>query len=286
MNKIKSNKGITGVDIVLSIGIISITLTILLSMYLSIYISNTEIERKAQAINYATQILEKASELYYADVKASNFTATTLSNGAKEIAGIQIPKGYTVTVNIEPYTNNEQTDVVKKVEVSVNYKISERNENVTLSSYKTKEVLIVPNKPELPTDFVAIKAYKNNGSTTYKTTNATDATWYNYTKKQWALAVAKSDLNSSIDASDLYVWIPRYAYYVDSSSKTNIEFLYSDKNQRVDKLGNLQNLPSGYTVNTKFKDTNAKGYWVLVTDVTTDETANRLNNSIYGNLIY
>lgn len=286
MNKIKSNKGITGVDIVLSIGIISITLTLLLSMYLSIYISNTEIERKAQAINYATQILEKASELYYADVKADNFTATNLSNGAKEIAGIQIPGGYTVTVNIEPYTNNEQTDVVKKVEVSVNYKVSKRNENVTLSMYKTKENLIVPNKPELPTDFVAIKAYENGGAKTYKTIASTDIGWYNYSQKQWALAVAKSDLNSTIDASDLYVWIPRYAYYVDSSNNINIEFLYSDKNQRVDKLGNLQNLPSGYTVNTKFKDTNAKGYWILVTDVTTDETANRLNNSIYGKLIY
>lgn len=286
MKSLKSNNGNTGVEIVISIGIITITLTILIAMYFNLYVSNTEIERRTNAINYATQIIEKINEFYYADVTEEKFQTVNLENGKKEIVGIEMPKGYNPVITIEPYSNNQQKDVVKKIQVTINYNIYEKIETVTLECYKTKETLIIPNKPDLGENFVAIRSQTNNGVTSYKVINAIDSQWYNYSKKIWPLAVEQSEIGGIIQEVDLYAWIPRYAYYVDSSNNINILFLYSDKNQTVDKLGNLQDISDNYTVGSEFTGDNAKGYWIPVSQISSDETANRLNNSEYGNLVY
>lgn len=277
MKKIKSNKGATGIDIAIALGIVAVTLTILLTLYTNTYISNSEIERRTQAMNYASQILEKVSEYYYSDVNTDNFSATTNSNGKIEIAGIEIPKAYTVNVNIENYSNSDETDVVKKVEVNVTYKIGKKDNTLTLSKFKTKETLITPNAPKLQNNMVAVKAQNNGNAKTYKDTSKEDTDWYNYLKKKWALARI---------SNDLYVWIPRYAYYVDANQQINIEFLYSNKNQKVDTYGNLENIPNNYNVDAKFSGENENGYWVKVADVGSDETATRLNNSKYGAFEY
>ena len=277
MKKIKSNKGATGIDIAISLGIVAITLLILLALYTNTYISNMEIERRTQAINYASQILEKASEYYYSDVNTEKFSATTNSSGKIEIAGIEIPKAYTVNVNIDNYSNSDETDVVKKVEVTVTYKIGKNDNTLTLSKFKTKETLLTPNAPKLQTNMIAVKAQNSGTTKTYKDTNNSDTEWYNYLKKKWALARI---------SNELYVWIPRYAYYIDSNNQINIEFLYSNKNQKVDSYGNLENIPSNYIVDTKFSGDNETGYWIKVLEASADETATRLNNSKYGSFEY
>lgn len=286
MIKLKSSNGNAGIDIVLSIGIITITLTILVALYFNLYISNTELDRRTQAINYATQILEKASEYYYADVNSENFKVQTLSSGKKEVVGIEISKAYDVNINIVPYSDNEQSDVVKNVEVTVKYNVSKKENTITLNMYKTKETLIIPNIPDLGENLVAVRAQKNNNGTSYKLTNSSDEQWYNFNKKIWPLAISKEKANASIQVEDLYVWIPRYAYYIDSSNNINIQFVYSDKDETVDDLGNLQVLSSNYIIEETFTDDKAKGYWIKVNQVSSDEAANRLNKSIYGKLIY
>lgn len=283
MKKIKSDGGMTGIDIAVSLGIISITLVIIAALYFNVYIANIEIERRTQAINYASQIFEKMSEYYYADVTNEKFTVTTNSSGKNEIAGIEIPKSYTVSVNIENYKTEQANDVVKHVTVNITYKVGNKDNTLTLSRYKTKEVLIVPNAPDLESDMIAIK--KQNNSSTYKETTTLDADWYNYIQKKWALA-KKTTSSSTITASDLYVWIPRYAYYIDTNNNINIQFLYSNKNQTVDAYGNLTNISSDYIVDDKFSGDNKNGYWVKISEMSNDKTATRLNNSKYGAVIY
>ena len=285
MKKIKSNGGYSGIEIAISLGIISITLLILSALYFNMYIGNIEIERRTQALNYASQIFEKVSEYYYADVTEENFKTTKNSSGNNEIAGIEIPKSYEVNIDIQNYKNNEATDVVKNVKIEITYKVGNKSNTITLNRYKTKEVLITPNKPELKENMIAVKVQKTNESSTYKTTNSSDTDWYNYRQRKWALAKDNQSGNE-IQASELYVWIPRYAYYIDSEQNVNIEFLYADKNQKVDSYGNLENISSEYIIDNVFSGDNKNGYWIKISEIKNDETANRLNNSQYGNFIY
>ena len=283
MINMKSNKGNTGVDIIISLGIIVVTLTVLISLYFSLYISNIEIERRTQAISYGTQILEKVSEYYYSDVTNENFEQSTLPNGRKQIAGIEISNGYDVSVNVSNYTYNDISDVLKKVEVTIRYKISNKQHTLTLSKNKTKERLVVPNLPELPQELVPVKVQKENNKSIYKLTSTTDSSWYNYNNKLWALAIEKTKSEASITTEDLYVWIPRYAY---NSTTSEIKFLYSDKNRTVNSSGDLEYIETSYVVDNKFTNDDSRGYWIKVSDIRTDETASRLNNSEYGKLIY
>ena len=285
MKKIKTNMGNTGIDIVISLGIIVITLGVLVSLYFNTYIANIEIERRTQAINYASQIFEKISEYYYGDITEANFATTTNANGNQEIAGIEIPSPYTISVNVENYKTDEATDVVKNITVNIMYTIGNKNEELTLSRYKTKESIITPNAPELRQNMVAVKVQKSGNTSSYKTTSLGDNDWYNYFGRKWALAKENSS-GSTITVADLYVWIPRYAYFTNVNGNTDIQFLYSNKNQTVGSYGILEDMPLGYNVATAFSGENARGYWIKISEIEKDETANRLNNSEYGPLIY
>ncbi len=285
MEKIKSNGGYSGIEIAISLGIISITLVILAALYFNMYIGNIEIERRTQALNYASQIFEKVSEYYYSEVTPENFAITQNSSGNNEVAGIEIPKSYEVLVNIQNYKTNEATDVVKNVQITITYKVGNKDNTITLNRFKTKEVLITPNKPILEDNMTAVKVQKTGSTSTYKTTTTIDSDWYNYFQKRWALAKDNSTGNEVV-GTDLFVWIPRYAYYLDSNQNLNIEFLYADKNQKVDEYGNLVDISSEYIVDSKFSGDNKNGYWIKISEIENDETAKRLNNSQYGNLIY
>ena len=146
MEKIKSNGGYSGIEIAISLGIISITLVILAALYFNMYIGNIEIERRTQALNYASQIFEKVSEYYYSEVTPENFAITQNSSGNNEVAGIEIPKSYEALVNIQNYKTNEATDVVKNVQITITYKVGNKDNTITLNRFKTKEVLITTNK--------------------------------------------------------------------------------------------------------------------------------------------
>lgn len=281
----KTNGGFTGIDIVISLGIITITLLILASMYINTYVANIEIERRTQAINYASQIFEKISEYYYGDITNEKFTVATNVYGNQEIVGIEIPKGYTVDVSVENYKTDEATDVVKNIIVEISYKVGDKDNALTLSKYKTKENIITPNAPELAQNMTAVKVQKTGNTSNYKTTSDADSDWYNYYGRKWALA-KEASTGSTITSADLYVWIPRYAYYVDSNGKINIEFLYSNKNQKVGSYGMLENISFEYQVDSTFSGDNARGYWIKVSEIKNDETAKRLNQSEYGPLIY
>ena len=255
-------------------------MTFLVSLYFSLYVSNMEIERRSQALSYGTQILEKVKEYYYDDVTAENFSQSTLQNGNKQIAGIQLKKGYDVTVNIRNNDNNT-TDVVKRVDVIINYPISKKQYTLTLSANKKRELLIVPNVPKLTQNLVPVKVQKIDNQINYILTNTTDMGWYNYTDKKWALAVDKSKSQSAITSSDLYAWIPRYAY-----NNNSIKFLYSDKDQTVNAAGALEDIGSNYAVDSYFTNDYSKGFWIKITEIDSNTTSNRLNNSQYGRLIY
>ena len=281
MKNIKQEKAATGIDIAISLGIISITLAILGALYFNLYISNTQIERKTEAINFATQILEKMESYYYSDVTQEAFTVSENANGKNEIVGIEIPKGYNVTVQITKYPEGESLDVVKQVAVTILYHVGEKEYSIVLSRNKEKETLIVPNIPKIEENMVPVRVVKNGNSRVYKQTNTSDNQWYNYNQKRWALAIM-NDVEDNVKEEDLYVWIPRYAY--NSNNATDVKFLYSSTNKIVNETGNLEELTESYIVDNKF--VNKNGYWIKGSELSNDVVATRLNNSIYGQMQY
>ena len=114
------------------------------------------------------------------------------------------------------------------------------------------------NKPKLMTGMTAIKFNEPTGDekakegTTVKTTD-TDAAWYDYDAKKWA--------NAQTQDGSMWVWIPRFAYKVNSSTKTfDVVFLKDTTNTYLDNGTEKDAEKEGYIVHPAFKNESSTGY--------------------------
>lgn len=64
---IKGEKGITGIDIAISLIIITIFIAMIANLIANININNKDSERKTKAVSYAVQEIEKIKALGYSD---------------------------------------------------------------------------------------------------------------------------------------------------------------------------------------------------------------------------
>lgn len=287
-NSLKRQDGFSGIDIVVSIGIIIIFVSIIAIVYVNLSTVNMEIERTGKATSYAISILEKVDELYYNEVTQENFETKDIGNGKHSVAGIDISSGYTPKVVIDNYNqtngvNNGKADVVKTAYVTVKYKVGNKEQSVEMKKIKTKENIKIPNMPNLENDMTAVKyVYSGNNKKLVKT-SVTDTNYYQYENKNWALAIKNTDINEDgtiKESAVIYVWIPRFAYYTTNSA-TDVKFIYGTANKYVNANGDLQELTTSYKIPTEFS--NESGMWIKLTEVSTNAVAKILNlSSKYG----
>ena len=114
------------------------------------------------------------------------------------------------------------------------------------------------NKPKLMTGMTAIKFNEPTGDekakegSTVKTTD-TDAAWYDYDAKKWA--------NAQTQDGSMWVWIPRFAYKVNSSTKTfDVVFLKDTTNTYLDNGTEKDAEKEGYIIHPAFKNESSTGY--------------------------
>lgn len=134
---IKGNNGITGIDLVVAIIIITIFIGLLTNLMVGLYKQATDIQKSANAMSYATQILEKVDEKTFEEVKDLNFVENLKNSGE-----ITIPEGYTVTYEVSdlPDVASEVNEVMQKVKVRIDYKILNEEKSMFLMKLKIKEI--------------------------------------------------------------------------------------------------------------------------------------------------
>ncbi len=123
------------------------------------------------------------------------------------------------------------------------------------------------NAPRLASGMTPIKFTEPTDSEkgTVVTTNGEDTEWYDYEAKNWA--------NAQTEDGSMWVWIPRFAYRVNSSTQTfDIVFLVGTTDTYYDENGNLQtakrctsedeavDTTTGFTVHPAFTDETVINY--------------------------
>ena len=124
-----------------------------------------------------------------------------------------------------------------------------------------------PNEPDLK---VGMTPVKFNEATTSKKgeivkTTREDKDWYSYKDKKWA--------NAETEDGSLWVWIPRFAYKINSDTQTtDVVFLKGTTDEYCDENGNIQiakrckskdekvDTTTGYTVHPAFTDESSIGF--------------------------
>ena len=124
-----------------------------------------------------------------------------------------------------------------------------------------------PNEPDLKKGMTPVKF---NEATTSKKgeivkTTKEDKEWYSYKDKKWA--------NAETQDGSMWVWIPRFAYRINSSTQTtDVVFLNGTTDEYCDENGNIQiakrckdvnekvDTTTGYTVHQAFTDESSTGF--------------------------
>lgn len=132
--KIKSNKGVSIVDIVIGMLILIIFTGILTSSFYKIYSYNALIKMDAMAMDYTIKILEDIDKMNY------EYVTNDLNNSLKE--KYKIDDKYEFNLIIENYNKNddEKEDIIKTVTVDVKYKLNEEEKNYSVKKLKIKEM--------------------------------------------------------------------------------------------------------------------------------------------------
>lgn len=127
----KSNKGFTGIDIVLSIIIVITFTSIIVSLMYSVKMENYRIKAMAISNIYLVETLENIGIANYDEIKSDN---TDLF--PKEMS-TEFEKKIEVTSISDEDESKE--DIIKKVKVTIAYKIGNKNFEETAERLKAKE---------------------------------------------------------------------------------------------------------------------------------------------------
>lgn len=157
--KINSQKGITGVDITISIFIIVIFSSLIATIFYNISIANTSKKRNATASIYITEVLEEVGKMNYDDVTTEllkSHITEKYSNSSdiyiEDYNGNYEVNGYTITMEVTNYNetygeengvsydNRGKEDVIKIVKVKVEYKVGKNVDFIEISRIKIKEI--------------------------------------------------------------------------------------------------------------------------------------------------
>lgn len=140
----RKEKGLTGVDIIISIFVITIFVAIIGNLIINVNLNNKSIERRTIATSYAIQEIEKIKSLKYQEQYNNKGLKGKEILEQKEIYQNEKFTGYNKTIYIEDYISiiqngEKEPNIVKQITIEISYLLGNKNQTVELSTYIVKE---------------------------------------------------------------------------------------------------------------------------------------------------
>lgn len=132
--KLKSNKGVSTVDVVTAVIILSLFVGIIGNLYYQIAKNNAMIRSNTIAVYYAIKIAEDIDKMSYENVE------NNLNENINKNYGL--PENFDAKINIENYNKDDSSkqDIIKKVNITINYTFLKEERNYKIDKLKIKEL--------------------------------------------------------------------------------------------------------------------------------------------------
>ena len=140
---IKDEKGLTGIDIAISIIIITIFISVLANLIMNINLNSEKTKRMEIATAYAVQEIEQLKVKGYVDEYNNKGIYDKDIISEKDIMDDDNNfTGYSKTTTIKDYVlikndKSKQMNVLKELTVTVSFKVGDSTENIDISTYIT-----------------------------------------------------------------------------------------------------------------------------------------------------
>ncbi len=177
IKKLSNQKGITGVDVVIAITIISITTIAILALYVNIIVGSKKVTRTSAATRIATSILENVDSMYYAEVEqeldrlskkagvvqgdystSATYDMVIKSNLQETVFNTKLNSGYDLELVVNEISSSSDTDkyvpiiecpLILEIKAIVKYDVSNTKQEVALKTIKKRELLEECNAPNI-----------------------------------------------------------------------------------------------------------------------------------------
>ena len=141
---IKEEKGFTGIDIAISLIVITIFISIIANLIANINLTAQDTNRKTIATSYAVQEIEKIKAQGYSDSYDSKGIAKEEVLKEEDIYNGSEFTGYNKKIVIRDYVlvvndTTKKSNIVKEITVNISYKVGNKEKNVNISTYVAKE---------------------------------------------------------------------------------------------------------------------------------------------------
>lgn len=141
---IKEEKGFTGIDIAISLIVITIFIAMIANLIANINLTAQDTNRKTIATSYAVQEIEKIKAQGYLDSYDSKGIAKEDILKEEDIYNGSEFTGYNKKILIRDYVlvvndTTKKSNVVKEITVNISYKVGNKEKNVKISTYVAKE---------------------------------------------------------------------------------------------------------------------------------------------------
>lgn len=141
---LKKEKGFTGIDIVVSIFILTIFVAVIGNLVVLTNLNNKNIEKNSSAITFAIQEIERIKTLGYQEKYDAKGITTKESLVDEDIYENGKFTGYHKEVYIEDYVfikqdTEKKSDIVKQITVEISYRLGNKKQAIQLSTCIVKE---------------------------------------------------------------------------------------------------------------------------------------------------
>lgn len=129
----KENKGISLVDVITAMLILTLFVGVISSLYYQLAYHTSAIRMNALAVNYAVKIAEATDKMTYEEVEES------LNETLKET--YQFPDSIDANITVQKYSdeNEGKQDVIKIVTIKVDYEFAKEQRTYEIKKLKIKE---------------------------------------------------------------------------------------------------------------------------------------------------
>lgn len=235
MSKLENNKGFTQADIVVSICILMLFVTLIASLFYNSYISSTANKRNAEASVYLSQIFEAIDLIDYDELEdeqegivakinkidEQKISAQYVENSSAENKLTTPYKIYVeVTNKIESYNNNEsisngvgvaslgdpnnnnnvnskQEDLIKIITLTIKYNINQKEQTISAKRIKIRELPYEDSSEIMPNLLDGMLPLTNEEDAKITTKYSSD--WFDYSNAKPAQVTLQDVLSMDIN---------------------------------------------------------------------------------------
>lgn len=163
--RIRNEKGFAASDALIAVLIITLFSGLIATISYNIYISNSSIKRMSKATSYIVDVFEYVDKVNYEDITKENLISyfnnkyyykenSTTPKEEAEVKALEeeevienINAPFKVEINITKYKDvegsldTEGLDLVQEITMTVRYKLGNKNQEITMTRNKTKEIV-------------------------------------------------------------------------------------------------------------------------------------------------